>query len=59
MRKLNSFRITCIILLWFALAYLLIQGHGGFTPKVIFILIASGIVIFVPIYKYLRRGKNL
>lgn len=59
MRKLNPFRITCIILLWFLLAYLMIKGHGEINFQVVFALTASGIIIFVPIYKYLRRDRDL
>ncbi|MGL4994518.1 MAG: hypothetical protein ACRC6R_10465 [Bacteroidales bacterium] len=57
MRKLNPFRIVCITLLWIILVYLLITGHGEFNFQVIFAILASGIVVFVPIYKYLRRSR--
>ncbi|MGL4412412.1 MAG: hypothetical protein ACRCZM_01580 [Bacteroidales bacterium] len=57
MRKLNPFRITCITILWLVLVYLLITGHGEFNFQVIFSIVASGLVVFVPIYKYLRRTR--
>ena len=58
MRKLNKFNITCIILLYGYLCYLLIDGYEGFTTRVILTMIASGIIIFVPIYKHLRNKKQ-
>ena len=57
MRKLNTFNICCIVLLWLFLCYLLIKGYGGVTPKGAFAIIVSGIIIFVPIYKKYRKGR--
>lgn len=57
MRKLTPFNIGCIIVLWVFLCYLLISGHGEINGRVIFTIIASGIIVFVPIYKKLRRDK--
>jgi hypothetical protein len=50
---------VCLILLWVLLCYLLIKGYGGITPRGIFAIITSGIIIFVPIYKKSRRDKDL
>lgn len=58
MRKLSKFNISCIILLWGYLCYLLVKGYGGFNPRVILTMLASGIIIFVPIYKSLRRNRD-
>lgn len=51
MRKFTPFRIACIILLWIYLCYLLIKGYGEINLRVFLVIIASGIIIFVPIYK--------
>ncbi len=58
MRKLNKYNITCIILLYGYLCYLLVSGYGGFTVRATLTMIASGIIIFVPIYKHLRNKKQ-
>ena len=50
-----KFRFACIILLWLALSYLVITTQP-LTLKTLFILIASGIIVFVPMYKkYIRK----
>ncbi len=58
MRKLNTFNIICITLLWLFLCYLLIDGYGGFTTRVVLTILCSGIIIFVPIYKHLKNKKQ-
>lgn len=50
---------TLLGLLWLWLARALIVSGGGFTLKNLFIIIASGIIIFVPLYKkYIRGNQN-
>lgn len=56
MRKLNKYNITCIILLWCYLCYLLID-RSGFNTQTAITLVTSGVIVFVPIYKYLRKGR--
>ena len=52
------FRFICLAALWLILCYLMIQGRG-FNLWTIFVIIASGIVVFVPLYKkYIRNGKS-
>lgn len=58
MKKLNPFRISCIVLLWLALCYLLIKGHGEVNLQVVLTIIGSGIIILVPLYKKIRRDKQ-
>lgn len=58
MRKLSNFNIACIILLWIYLCYLLIKGYGGLNMRAMLTILASGIIIFVPIYKKIRRNKD-
>ncbi len=51
-------RFVFIGLLWFALCYIVIVSQP-FTMRVAFILVASGIIVWVPLYKkYLRNGKR-
>ena len=52
------FRLVCVTLLWVALAYLVLKTArmNFFT---LFALIASGVVVFVPLYKkYFRNDGN-
>lgn len=46
----TKFQLTCIALLWVLLCYLLIASQP-FTLKTMLIIVASGIVVFVPLYK--------
>ena len=52
------FRLACIVLLW-ALIVIYILTH---TPKItvytIFVVIASGIIVFVPLYKKYKREND-
>ena len=58
MRKYNTFRISCIALLWIFLCILLIRGRG-IDGQVLFAIIASGIIVFVPLYKrWKQEGQN-
>ena len=48
-----------LLLLWLWLCNDIIVGAGGFTFKNIFLIVASGIIIFVPLWKkYIRNGNN-
>lgn len=58
MSKYNIFRFVCVVLLWLALCYILITRSQVVDFRVVFAIIASGIVIFVPIYKKYKRGKE-
>lgn len=57
MNNATKFRMVCIELLWIALCYLLVSS-GPFTLKTLFVIVASGIIVFVPLYKKHFRGKN-
>ena len=51
-------RLGCIATLWIMLCYLLLSTRP-LTLWLIFIIIASGIIVFVPLYKkYVRNAKN-
>ncbi len=46
----TKFQLACIVVLWLLLCYLLVTSQP-FTLKVLFMIIASGIIVFVPLYK--------
>lgn len=51
------FRITCIALLWLFLCWLLLKT-APFDMQTLFVIVASGIVVFVPLYKKHFRKEN-
>lgn len=54
----QKFRFVCITLLWLALCYLFVSSQP-LTLRVVLIIVTSGIVVFVPLYKkYIRNGKK-
>lgn len=56
-RKALVLRLACIALLWALLCYIMVASQP-FSLRVAFIMVASGIVIFVPLYKkYVRKAK--
>ncbi len=57
MRKFSTTNIVCLVLLWVALCYFMIAGRG-FDFMTIFTVIASGIIVFVPVYKSKKREKK-
>lgn len=57
MSNSNIFRFGCICVLWIFLCYLVVKGRGIDTMS-IFTIVASGIIVFVPLYKkYIRKKK--
>ena len=51
-------RFACIALLWIWLCYLLLSRAERIDLMVIFWIVASGIVVFVPLYKkYVSKKK--
>ncbi len=58
MKGYQIFRFACMVSLWLILCYFVV-AYQPFTLRVAFIVIASGIVVFVPVYKkYKRNGKH-
>lgn len=53
----DIFRFTCIGLLWLALCYLLVTSQPV-TLRVILVIIGSGIIVFVPLYKKYRKNSK-
>lgn len=51
--------MAVLALIWVWLVIILLSRGGGFTLKNLFIVAASGIIIFVPLYKkYRSAGKD-
>lgn len=58
MKGYQIFRFACLVTLWLILCYFVV-AYQPFTLKVAFIVVASGIVVFVPVYKkYVKNGKG-
>ncbi len=57
MKGTDIFRFVCIALLWVFLCYIMIASQP-FTPWLAFVLVASAIVVFVPLYKKYVRSKK-
>ncbi|RHJ86684.1 hypothetical protein [Parabacteroides sp. AM08-6] len=54
-RKITNSQAVCITLLWGVLCYILLANSEKITFDVIFALVASAIIVFVPIYKNRRH----
>lgn len=50
-RKITNSQAICITILWGVLCYLLLAYSATIDFSVIFALVASAIIVFVPIYK--------
>lgn len=57
MNNATKFRMACIVLLWIALCYLVVTSRP-FAFMTLFVIVASGIIVFVPLYKKHVRGKS-
>ena len=57
-RKLTDSQIVCLTLLWGVLDYMLLSYSRVIDFSVIFTLIASAIIVFVPIYKNKKKNEN-
>ena len=57
MTPYQGFRLTCLALLWLIVCYFVVASQP-FTPRVAFIVIASGIVVFVPVWKKFKRNEH-
>ena len=59
MTKYQIFRFACVALLWLALCVILLARVERVDFMVLFAIVASGIVVFVPLYKkYVRNRKQ-
>lgn len=57
-RKISNSQAVCLTLLWGVLCYMLLTYSPTITFDVVFAIVASAIIVFVPIYKNLRRRKE-
>lgn len=58
MTKYQIFRFACVALLWLALCVILLTRVERVDFMTVFAIVASGIVVFVPLYKkYMRNRK--
>ena len=58
MRKLNTFNIICIVLLWCCLCYLVVTRNEVITPTMWIYIFLSGGFVFIPIWKHFKKkGK--
>ena len=52
-------RFACIVLLWLCLCWLLLTRVPRVDGMTLFTIVASGIIVFVPLYKkYVRNRKE-
>lgn len=52
-------RFVLLGLVWLATVGLLIARSGRITPYLLFVIIASAIIVFVPMYKkYVKNDQN-
>lgn len=52
-------RFVLLGLAWLATVGLLIARSGRITPYLLFVIIASAIIVFVPMYKkYVKNDQN-
>jgi hypothetical protein len=56
-RPLSKTQITCIILLWVALCYIILTGVERIDGPIILSLLMSAMFVFIPIYKSLKKNK--
>ena len=54
----NMIRFVCILLLWVGLCWILISRAAKIDFMLVFTIVASGIIVFVPLYKKYVRKKS-
>ena len=57
-RKITNSQAVCITLLWGALCYMLLAYSEKITADVVFALVASAIIVIVPLYKKFRNREK-
>ncbi|WP_165156744.1 hypothetical protein [Parabacteroides sp. ZJ-118] len=57
-RKITNSQAACITLLWGVLCYILLAYSETINFNVIFALVASAIIVFVPIYKNFKHRNE-
>lgn len=52
-------RFVLLFVAWIATVGILIASTPTITPYIVFVIVASAIIVFVPMYKkYVKGGKN-
>lgn len=52
-------RLVLLAVAWVATVWLLVASTPRFTPYLAFVIVASAIIVFVPVYKkYIKNGKK-
>ena len=52
-------RFIILGLLWLLLVWMMVASTKEFTPYMAFVIVASAVIIFVPVYKkYVKNDKN-
>ena len=54
----NLIRFVCIMLAWLSLCWLLVRRAPRIDFMLVFTIVASGIIVFVPLYKKYVRKKD-
>ncbi len=54
----NWIRFACILGLWILLVYIVLTRSARIDFMVIFAIVASGIIVFVPLYKKYVKNKK-
>lgn len=57
-RRISNSQIICIILLWVVLCYILITRSETINFQIIFSIVVSGALVFMPIYKNRRNNDK-
>lgn len=58
MNGYQIFRFVCLVLLWLIMVWFVV-AYQPLTLRVVFIVVASGIIVFVPVYKkYVKQRRN-
>lgn len=59
MKGTQLFRFACIAALWVLLCYFVLRLTPQITFMTVFMIVASGIIVFVPLYKkYIKNGNG-
>ncbi len=59
MKSSVIFRFVVLGLLWLMLVIWVVMASKPFTLYTAFVIVASGIIVFVPMYKkYIKNGKD-
>ncbi|MDR2680757.1 MAG: hypothetical protein LBC47_08130 [Tannerella sp.] len=56
-RKITNSQAVCLILLWIFLCYMLLAYSEKIDFMVVFSIVASAIIVFVPLYKNIKKQK--